>query len=266
MPDTLGNIEELSVEDQKKLYAKKPKVQHYVGLAAGEVDEEKHEVSVLISNEVKNRRNQVVLNSAFQAADLKPSRKIPLLSSHNSYSLSGCIGRWKKFTVTDKGVLGTAEYFDVDTDGEAAKAWSLIKHKMGAFSIGFNVMNAVVGPEDVQKEKSLPLRVRKSQPYVVFTEIELLEVSQCVIPVNPAAIQNALLAFPEYGEIVDAGVETGYFEHDPRKKSPEPTDEDKTDFAVIKLQMATNKMVKHLHDATSKELQKDYMDELFKRG
>lgn len=153
---------------------------------------------VIISTETVNRYGQSVLASGY---DIRNFRKNPVFLQNHGYRNSDIIGRWLELEFDKKNgiVRGTNEYFSEkgeDDDGEDRiysddAVWALHLANMGvaAFSIGFDVLEAVMG-SDIASSKKIPDLVKEQNPSIVFTKIELLEVSQVVIPANPDAVVN----------------------------------------------------------------------------
>ena len=219
------------------------------------IDEEKKSVRVLVSSETLNRRKLVVLNSAFIFGRFY---KHPvLLDSHGRYSLDSIIGKWSKLAITEQGVEGTATYFVKDDDmynRKAETAWNLVKRGLGAFSIGFNVRDGIIGPSAVQESEKLDDRIKKMKPWAVFTKVDLEEISQCVVPVNAEAVQRFMHDHSDENErdeiraLVELAMEEGiYGEADPFKleEAPEPLvpqEADLTELARIRLLMSCNNL------------------------
>lgn len=188
-------------------------------------DGEKNSIRVLVSSERLNRRKLVVMNSAYNLKDFL--RHPVLLASHGRYALDDIIGRWSKMEVTDKGLYGTAEYF-MDRP-KAMMAWDLVQKGLAAYSIGFNVRQALFGKQ-IAESKDIPRRIKNKDPWVVFTEIDLEEVSQCVIPVNADAVLHHLEENPDARELIELAKEQGlYGDVDPFAKQYAKESEEEKD-------------------------------------
>ena len=175
------------------------------------MDSEKNSIRVQVSSERLNRRKLVVMNSAYELKDFL--RHPVLLASHGRYDLDDILGRWSNMEMTDKGLFGTAEYF-MDRP-KAILAWDLVQKNLAAYSIGFNVREALFGKQ-IAESKDIPRRIKNKDPWVVFTKIDLEEISQCVIPVNADAVQHALTENPDIRELVEQAKEQGWYgEEDP---------------------------------------------------
>lgn len=149
------------------------------------VNSEKFTAEVIMSDETKDRYGEVIKADAYKKS-IKNFMKHPiLLSSHDSWSsLRNQIGVWEKVWIEDKQLLGRAKYFVGMGNPEADWAWKLVELGVAAYSVGFISKGYEDTPDDkLQKNPSLPWRT--------FTEVELLETSQVLLPANPSALQKA---------------------------------------------------------------------------
>jgi hypothetical protein len=149
------------------------------------VNSEKFTAEVVMSDETKDRYGEVIRADAYKKT-IKNFMKHPiLLSSHLSWgSLRNQIGVWEKVWVQDNQLVGRAKYFTNMGNPEADWAWKLVELGVAAYSVGF-ISKAY---EDTEKDK---LQKNPSLPWRVFTEVELLETSQVLLPANPNALQKA---------------------------------------------------------------------------
>jgi HK97 family phage prohead protease len=140
---------------------------------------------VTVSDESIDRYKEIVRVDSFKNT-LKDFMKHPvLLSSHNYRGLLNQIGIFKSLKVNKekKEVIGVIEYFAKAGNPEADYAMFLASKGIAAFSIGFIpkkyrnfVDEEIDASEGAERE---------------YTEIELLEISQVLIPANPAALQKS---------------------------------------------------------------------------
>jgi hypothetical protein len=100
-----------------------------------------------------------------------------LVSSHDYQDLRKQIGEWVSITPTQSGLLGKPKYYINEGNAEADWAFNIASKGMAAFSVGFI-------PYDYVQGKS------KDEPSLKYTDCELLEVSQVVVPCNRDAIQG----------------------------------------------------------------------------
>ena len=102
-----------------------------------------------------------------------------LVSSHTYDDLRKQIGEFVTLRVTDEGLMGTPKYYINDGNEEADWAYKLAKRGMAAFSVGFK-------PYEFETAK------KDGDPAVTYTDSELFEISQVVVPCDREAIQNAI--------------------------------------------------------------------------
>jgi hypothetical protein len=89
------------------------------------------------------------------------------------------IGEAKAIEVTSEGLVATFEYYIGKGNPEAEYAWFLASEKkIAAFSVGFM-------PMQIAPEEELQEGVRR-----MFTEVELYEISQVLVPSFRGAIQE----------------------------------------------------------------------------
>jgi len=143
------------------------------------VDEEEGIVDMLIplSTGSVDRDGEVIEPTAFKKS-LPAFRKRPiLLSSHDYRDLRKQIGEFTSIEVTEKGLIGKPKYYVNDGNEEADWAFKLAARNMAAFSVGFIPKKWVDGEGD-------------KEPFRIYKEAELLEVSQVTVPSNREAIQG----------------------------------------------------------------------------
>ena len=102
-----------------------------------------------------------------------------LVSSHTYDDLRKQIGEFVTLKVTDEGLMGTPRYYINDGNPEADWAYKLAKRGMAAFSVGFK-------PYEMETAK------KDGDPAVTYTDSELYEISQVVVPCDRNAIQNSI--------------------------------------------------------------------------
>jgi len=100
-----------------------------------------------------------------------------LVSSHDYQDLRKQIGEWVSLTPTQNGLLGKPKYYMNEGTEEADWAFKIASKGMAAFSVGFIPYDMVHGKSD-------------KEPNIKYTDCELLEVSQVVVPCNRDAIQG----------------------------------------------------------------------------
>ena len=146
-----------------------------VDKAAGTV-----EALIPMSTGSMDRMNEVILPSAFKKT-LKQFMKHPVLvSSHDYWDLTKQIGQFDHLEVTDDGLMGRPRWYVGMGNQEADWGFKLAEMRMAAFSVGF-----------------IPIKWSKIDPEKddfwgnrQYEEVELLEISQVVVPANRDAIQS----------------------------------------------------------------------------
>lgn len=160
----------------------KNKVVKFFSSEIKSIDLEKFTVDAIVSTKKVDRDGDIILPEAFTKR-LKLFKEHPvLLSSHFYYDLKSQIGEAQAIKVTDTGVEVKFKYYVGEGNEQADWAFNLAQKGIAAWSIGF------MGWEyDWIKEKdgdSERITGRK------YTDIELLEISQVLIPSNRGALQS----------------------------------------------------------------------------
>jgi len=160
-----------------------------------EVNEETGEVNMLIpvSSGMMDRDGEVIEPTAFKKTIPKFMKHPVLVASHDYRDLTNQIGEWTKLEIADKGVKGTPKYYVNEGNEQADWGFKLASKGRAAFSVGFIPKKW----EDGDGEKS---------PRRTYKEVELLEISQVIIPSNREAIQSirSKSVDPVITEICDA--------------------------------------------------------------
>ena len=149
------------------------------------VDVEKGTAEIVISDETKDRHDERVLVTAFKKTKKEFMKHPILLSSHAYRGLQNQIGTFKKLTIDEKEkeVSAVVEYFHNLGNPESDWAWILAQKGIAAFSIGFI--------PKVWKDYTEEERKKNGGVWTDYEDIELLEVSQVLVPANPAALQRS---------------------------------------------------------------------------
>ncbi|MAH46909.1 hypothetical protein CMI37_13850 [Candidatus Pacearchaeota archaeon] len=133
----------------------------------------------------EDRMGEVILPSAFKK-HLKEFMKHPVMvSSHDYWSLLNQIGYFTELEVTDQGLMGKPCYYIGMGNPEADWAFVLATLNMAAFSVGFIPIKSSLGDRE------------KGEPWEIYEEVELLEISQVVVPANREAIQSLKSEHPD---------------------------------------------------------------------
>lgn len=160
------------------------------------VDAENHTVEVIMSDQTADRYNEVVLAKAWKKR-LGIYKKHPiLLSSHNYHSLTHQIGMCTSIKVVGDQLLAKLKYFVGVGNDEADWGWKLAEMGIAAFSVGFiphgYIRGGADGYTEALKEVGIKLKEGERGPHVIYTDVELLENSQVLIPANSNALQKGL--------------------------------------------------------------------------
>ena len=143
------------------------------------VDENTGEVDMLIpvSSSSVDRDGEIVEPTAFKKTLPKFMQRPILVSSHDYRDLTSQIGEWTKLKITENGIEGRPKYYVNEGNEQANWGFKLASKGMAAFSIGFIPKEW----EDGDGHKS---------PRRTYKEVELLEISQVIVPSNREAIQS----------------------------------------------------------------------------
>lgn len=151
-------------------------------------DEKTHTATIFISTGDIDRDLEVIEPKSFQKSLGNYLAHPILLSSHRAEVLTRQIGEAKAIRITDQGVEGDYEWYAGKGNPEADWGWFLVTRGIAAFSIGFipKVWLDKWSTPIISQEDSVRGIVRR------YTEIELLENSQVLVPANPNALQRRL--------------------------------------------------------------------------
>jgi HK97 family phage prohead protease len=142
------------------------------------VDEENFSVDAIVSTKKPDRSGDIVEPEAFRKRKKTYMEHPALVSSHDYGDLRKIIGECVSLKINDDDVTAKFKYYVGKGNPEADWAWELARTGNAAYSIGFISHEA----EEI-KDKDDRWTGRK------FTEIELLEISQVVVPANAGALQ-----------------------------------------------------------------------------
>lgn len=143
-----------------------------------EVDEDGSlNMFIPVSTDSVDRDGEVVEPLAFKKTLPKFMKRPVLVASHDYRDLTNQIGEWSKLKITENGIEGKPKYYVGQGNEQADWGFKLASKGMAAFSIGFIPKEWVDG--DGVKE-----------PRRTYKEVELLEISQVIVPSNREAIQS----------------------------------------------------------------------------
>jgi len=176
------------------------------------VNEDTGEVDMFIpvSSRSVDRDGEVVEPSAFETTIPEFMKRPVLVASHDYKDLTNQIGEWSSLKAQSKGIKGKPKYYINEGNEQADWGFKLAKKGMAAFSIGF--IPKVWDDGDGVKE-----------PRRTYKEIELLEISQVIVPSNRDAIQSlrSTNTDPVIKGLLDE-VEKELPEPEEEKETPEP--------------------------------------------
>lgn len=176
------------------------------------VNEQEMTVLAVVSTKKTDRDGDIILPEAFKSR-LKLYKDHPVfLSSHKYGSLMSQIGEAVSVKITDAGLEATFKYYVGKGNPEADWAFELAKQGIAAFSVGF------IGHdwEPIEDKESKIITGR------TFTDVELIEISQVVVPSNRGALQmgrSAAQAEVEIMEAVEKGFASGKLKERAEEKS-----------------------------------------------
>ena len=127
-----------------------------------------------------DRMEDIIEPSAYKKT-LKQFMKHPVfVSSHDYWDLRKQIGHFVSLQVDEGGLMGMPKWYVGMGNDEADWGYKLATMNMAAFSVGFVPLKW----EKIDKDKDDYFGNRR------FTEVELLEISQVIVPANRDAIQG----------------------------------------------------------------------------
>ena len=152
------------------------------------VDKEKFIVNAVVSDDSMDRYKESILASAYEKR-LPTYKSHPILLSSHQYDKLTCqIGLAENIYIEDNKLHADFKYFVGEGNDEADWGFKLAEKGIAAFSVGFipHVFQDPPAPES-EDAKNWPAGVRRR-----YTDVELLEVSQVLVPANSNALQNSL--------------------------------------------------------------------------
>lgn len=164
-----------------------------------EINTEDFTLTAVVSTKKTDRDGDIVEPDAFSKR-LKTYKDHPvLLSSHNYSDLRKQIGKAVKVDVGDNEVTTKFQYFVNEGNPEADWAWVLAQKGIASFSIGFmgHQFDWIKEKDDQGNER---ITGRK------FTDIELLEISQVLVPSNRGALQQGRSLAQESAELCELAI------------------------------------------------------------
>ncbi len=143
-----------------------------------EVDEDGSlNIFIPVSTASMDRDGEVIDPQAFKKTIPKFMKHPVLVASHDYRDLTNQIGEWTRLKLTENGIEGKPKYYVGMDNPQADWAYKLAQKGVAAFSIGF-----------IPKEWEDGDGVKTARR--TYKEVELLEISQVIIPSNRDAIMG----------------------------------------------------------------------------
>lgn len=147
------------------------------------IDDTTKTITAVVSTSKTDRHGDVVAPEAFRKR-LKIYKDHPvLLSSHDYYDLRKQIGEAVSLKITDEGLEARFKYYAGEGNQEADWAWVLAQKRIAAFSIGF-MRHDFEWLKEKDNDGNERITGRR------FTDVELLEISQVLVPANRQSLQE----------------------------------------------------------------------------
>ena len=203
MPLPFCFLEDMRMKKQEPKY-KTYRAECKAGEEPGVID-----VFIPMSMSTVDRDEEVILPTAYEKTIPIYMERPLLVSSHVYGTLTSQIGEFKDLKIKGKGIYGKPRYYVDEGNPEADWGYNLALHNMAAYSVGFI-------PKKWTDGKS------EKEPRRTYTEVELLEISQVVVPSNRDAIQGLRSkAFGVEAALLDDVLESDLIEMEPEEKAPE---------------------------------------------
>ena len=175
------------------------------------INEKDFSLEAVVSDETVDRYGEVIRVDAWKKRLGNYKSHPVLVTSHNYGKLTNQIGYAEKVSVKDGELVCKFKYFVGEGNEEADWGWKLAsKFGQAAYSVGFL-------PFDYERaeEKDYEEAKMGKKPFLTYTDVELLEVSQVLVPANPSALAKGMeneedLVVKEYSESVLKDIDKMY--------------------------------------------------------
>lgn len=162
-----------------------------------DINEKDFSITATVSTNKEDRYGDIVEPESFKKR-LKNYKAHPvLLSSHDYGDLRKQLGEASNIKITDIGLDINFKYYANLGNAEADWAWVLAQKKIAAFSIGFMSFE-FEWIKDKDKESGAEFITGRR-----FKDIELLEVSQVLVPANRQSLQERAAYEAEAGKLME---------------------------------------------------------------
>lgn len=159
------------------------------------INEKDFTLEAVISDETIDRYGEVIKVSSWKKRLDRYKSQPVLLSSHRYDKLTNQIGKAEDIKIKDGKLIAKFKYFIGEGNEEADWGWKLAsKFGTAAYSVGFLPYKY----EDAEYDEEVKAG---NKPYRTYTDVELLEVSQVLVPANPSALMKSFN--DEDGELKD---------------------------------------------------------------
>jgi hypothetical protein len=172
------------------------------------VNQENKTLEAVISDETIDRYGEVIAVDAWKKR-LKRFKEQPvLLSSHRYDKLTNQIGEAERVYVDGNQLVAKFKYYAGEGNEEADWGWKLAsKFGRAAYSVGFIPYDSEDADEKDYDDVKAGKKARRT-----YKDVELLEVSQVLIPANPSARLKSLedeedVVIKEYVETINKDLE-----------------------------------------------------------
>ena len=184
---TYEDLKKEKSTDQRGQVVKK----EFVGkIIKNSINEKDFTVDAIVTDEsIDSARDSVLASAWNKKGRMKRYEQHPiLLNSHDYRNLFSDIGEAVKLSISrkNKNMVVKFHYYVGEGNPFADWAWKLAQKGIAAFSVGFRVFDYIVNDLSEAEFKA------GDKPWFVYTDVELYEISQVVVPSNMNALQKSL--------------------------------------------------------------------------
>lgn len=165
---------------------------HFTAQVKGIDTEGKRVTGVLASSGSLDRDEEIILPEAWRLEAFKRNPIFLFAHASRSADPQNILGRVENVEKTTAGLVADFAY-DTDINPKAAMVFAQVQRgTLRAFSVGFVPRAWVTERSPREHLDALPEHARKAletgKAYVVYTNVELIEISQVPVPSNPDAM------------------------------------------------------------------------------
>ncbi|MBF0473504.1 MAG: HK97 family phage prohead protease [Nitrospirae bacterium] len=160
------------------------------------VDIDNYTVDAVISSSAVDRYNEVINIDAWKDGLSEYMKHPVLLTSHDYSELTNQIGIALSISIVGNDLIAKFKYFVGEGNPEADWAFNLASKGQAAYSVGFESLASETPSEPIDG----------ADVERIYTKVNLLEVSQVLIPANPEALQKMKQLI---GDFEDEQIKTG---------------------------------------------------------